>query len=213
MKRLAIIGSGDLGQQIAYQADNTGLYSNVGFFDDFEKTGTTKHGLPVLGGVEEIANTFAKGIFDELIMGIGYKHTVQRAAIFERFVDFVPFATIVHPASYIDKSVRLGKGVLIYPGCTLDMNVTIGDNVLINVGCVIAHDTTIHKHSFLSPGVTVAGFVQIGENVNLGIGTIVIDNITIAKNIRTGGGTTVIDNLAEPGLYVGVPAMLKKPAI
>jgi sugar O-acyltransferase (sialic acid O-acetyltransferase NeuD family) len=210
MKRLAIIGAGHLGQQIAYHAKQSGEYITSGFFDDFATVGTAVQGIEVLGNVEMIEQAYNTGMFDCLMVGIGYKHFPVRKALFERFSNIIPFASIIHPSAFVDKSCTIGKGAIIYPGCTLDMKVTIGDNVLINAGCTIAHDSTIGSHSFLSPGVSIAGFVSIKEMVSLGIGTVVIDNVEINRGVRTGAGAVVIRNLMEEGLYIGVPADFKK---
>lgn len=211
MKRLAIIGSGDLGNQIAYHALHDGHYIPVGFFDDNYEKGDIRHNLSVLGNVEQITTAFDEDVFDVLMIGIGYKHFDLRAALFNRFNHIIPFASVIHNSAYIDKSCKIGDGVFIYPGCVLDMNVVIANNVLINVGCVIAHDTSIGQHSFLSPSVKIAGFVIVEEKVSLGIGTTVIDNLKIGNGVRTAGGAVVIKNLEKPGLYAGIPAIFKKP--
>ena len=210
MQRLAIIGSGDLGQQIAYHAESDGHYRVVGFFDDFEVRGSIKQEAPVLGGLHDLMVSYQRGEFDVIMIGIGYKHFQKRRDLFNELVQQIPLGSVLHSSSYIDKSCQIGKGAFIYPGCVLDMNVVIGDNVLLNAGCVIAHDTVVGNHTFFSPAVKVAGFVEIGECVSLGIGTTVIDNIKIKSNVRTGGGTVVINNLEQPGLYVGVPGKLIK---
>lgn len=210
MKKLAIIGSGDLGQQIAWHARQTGCFEVVGFFDDFAQTGTIKHGVPILGPIGEINNSFEKNEFEEIILGIGYNHFETRSRLFEEWANRVPFATIIHPKATIDPSAKVGKGCVIYPGCIVDMLAEIKENVLLNVGCVIAHDSTVGKHSFLSPAVNVAGFVTIGECVSLGIGSVIIDRLNLCSNTRTGAGAVVIDSIEVPGLYVGVPAKIKK---
>lgn len=201
MKKLAIIGAGDLGQQIAYHATDSD-YQVVGFFDDFQAN--------VLGKITEVSDAFEKGLFDELMIGIGYKHMDVRADLFEKFYGSIPFAKIIHSSSYIDPSCQIGEGTFIYPGCTLDMNVVIGQNVSLNASCTIAHDSEVGSHTMLSPGVIVSGFVKIGQQINLGTGTKVIDNIEISKGVRTGAGAVVTENLVNPGLYVGVPARFKK---
>ncbi|MFM7730380.1 MAG: acetyltransferase [Flavobacteriales bacterium] len=211
MKKLAIIGSGDLGQQIAWHAKQTGRFEVVGFFDDFAQRGEIKHEVSVIGPTTEIGHAFEKGAFDEIIIAIGYHHFETRSRLFEEWKDRVPFATIIHPNAYVDSSANIGKGCVIYPGCTVDMLATLRENVLLNVGCVIAHDSLVGKHSFLSPAVKVAGFVTIGECVSLGIGTTIIDNLSLCSNTRTGAGAVVIDHIEIPGLYVGVPATFKKP--
>lgn len=211
MKRLAIIGAGDLGYQIAYHAITDKQHQPVGFFDDFKGRNIEVFGLPILGSINDVLVEFKAGIFDLIMIGIGYKHFDLRAELFDRFYGLIPFGSIVHSSSFVDKSCVIESGVFIYPGCTLDMNVSICHNVVINAGCVIAHDSKVGRHSFLSPSVNIAGFVEIGQKVNLGIGTTVIDNIIIGEYVRTGGGAVVTKNIELPGLYVGVPASFKKP--
>jgi sugar O-acyltransferase (sialic acid O-acetyltransferase NeuD family) len=211
LKRLAIIGSGDLGEQIAWHAASDNHYDVVGFFDDFAEKGSIRHGIPVLGKTENIPTAFTQGEFDELLLAIGYKHFAQRMRLFNVFKDVVPFGRLIHTSAYIDPSVFVGRGVVVYPGCVVDMKSRIEDNVLLNAGVVVAHDTVIGAHSFLSPAVKVAGFVRVGNCVSLGIGTAVVDNLLIEDGVRTGAGAVVIDNLTQPGLYVGVPARYKKP--
>jgi sugar O-acyltransferase (sialic acid O-acetyltransferase NeuD family) len=210
MKKLAIIGSGDLGQQIAYHARADQHYDVVGFFDDVHPKNVLRHGYPVLGRIDDVEELFRDKTFDVLMIGIGYKHLSFRMSLYAKLKGKIPFGTIIHSSSYVDCSARVGSGSIIYPGCTLDMNVTIADNVLLNVGCVIAHDTTIGESCFLSPGVNIAGFVRINNGVILGIGTTVIDNVEIETGVRTAGGAVVIDDLINPGLYVGIPAKYKK---
>jgi sugar O-acyltransferase (sialic acid O-acetyltransferase NeuD family) len=202
MKRLAIVGAGDLGQQIAHHATDSG-YSVVGFFDDFQHE--------VLGKLSEVETVFKQGDFDVLMIGIGYNHMKTRSELFNKFHGNIPFAQVIHSSAIIDPSCTIGEGVFIYPGCVLDMNVIVENNVLLNAGCVIAHDSHIHRNCMLSPGVIVSGFVKIHEKVNLGTGTKVIDNITISTMIRTGAGAVVTKDLEKKGLYVGVPALFKKP--
>jgi sugar O-acyltransferase (sialic acid O-acetyltransferase NeuD family) len=210
MQRLAIIGSSDLGQQIAHHAVADSHYLPVGFFDDFQAVGAMRHGLPVLGGVEDVLRLYRQGQFECLMIGIGYHHLGFKRQLYERFAGSVPFGTLVHSSCIVDPSAQVGEGSIVYPGGILDMNVAIGPNTLLNIGCRIAHDTRIGATCFLSPGVNVAGFVDVAGEVVLGIGTIVIDNIKIASGVRTAGGTVVTRHLADPGLYAGVPAVWKK---
>ena len=210
MKRLAIIGSGDLGEQIAWHAFRDGHYQIAGFYDDMAPVGLQKHGFDILGATADIESHFNKGVFDELMIGIGYKHFARRKELFDAFQGKLPFGRIVHSSAFVDPGAIIGEGVFIYPGCVIDMKSRIEDNALLNAGCIIAHDSVIGSNSFLSPAVKVAGFVKVGSCVNLGIGTVVIDNIHIADYVRTGGGAVVTKNLEQPGLYVGIPAAFKK---
>ncbi len=206
MKTLAIIGSGDLGKLIAYHATNDKHYQKIVFFDDFAKPNSVIENIPVLGKTENLIDHFKKGSFDEVMIGIGYKHMSVRKKLFNDLNKYIPFGKILHSSSYVDASDQIGAGCFILPGCTLDKHVVLKENVLLNTGCVISHDSVIGANSFLSPAVSIAGFVSIGENCVIGINSIVIDNISICEETQTGGGTVVIKNITQKGLYVGNPA-------
>lgn len=205
MKTLAIIGSGDLGKQIAHYAISDNHYSKVVFFDDFS-TEKTVVSHSVLGKTKDVIKCFELQQFDELLIGIGYKHLEVKKEFFDKFNNIIPFGKIIHSSSWIDSKAIIEAGCVIYPSCTIDANVVIKANSILNIGCTIAHDTIIESNCFLAPRVAVAGFVTIHDNCVLGINSTVIDNITIISNSQLGAATVVIKNIEKSGLYVGNPA-------
>lgn len=208
MKKVAIIGAGDLGRQLSILAPQTGNYVPVGFYDDFAQAGQKRHALPVLGTLSQISADFAAHTFDALIMGIGYAHFEFRKNTFESLSKKIPFATLIHPSCVIDSSAKIGEGAVLYGGCIVSMGAEIKENALLYDGCVVAHDSVVGKHSILSPRVTLSGFSCIGECVNLGTGTILVDRIQITDHARTGAGAVVVKSINLPGLYLGCPAKL-----
>ncbi len=208
---LGIIGAGDLGQQIAYLALKLDCqFKEVVFFDD-TKIGQVLTFGKVIGGLNDIEQKFQEGVFQQVIIGIGYNHMQFRKSIFEKFVGIIPFANVIHPSALIDESVKLGEGIVVYAGSIIDAQSIIQNNVLLNVGVTIAHDTIVGNHCFFGPRVAVAGFVKIDECCIFGINSTIIDNLTIEKNIRIGAGAVVTKHLIQSGTYVGVPAnYLKK---
>lgn len=210
MKRIGIIGAGDLGVQLAHHAGATSDLRAIGFFDDYLASGSVVSGLPVLGGIGDVLDHFSRGVFDELLIAIGYKHISFRSEVYGRFNGKIPFARLIHPQAWVDPTSVIELGAVVYPGCIVDMHSTVGANTVLNVGCVIAHHSVIGPGCFLSPSVKIAGFVRVAAESILGIGTVVIDNISICSGVRTGAGAVVTDDITEPGLYVGVPAKFKK---
>jgi sugar O-acyltransferase (sialic acid O-acetyltransferase NeuD family) len=210
MKRLAIIGSGDLGHLIAYHAKNDSKMEVVGFFDDFQKEKSTVHGIPILGKIQNITESFENNLFDCLINGVGYKHMSFRKEIFNQFFNIIPFANIIHSSAIIDPSVKMGSGVFVLPGCVLDQNTELGNNTLLNTSVTIAHDSKIGDHCFLSPRVAIAGKVRINESCIVGINSTIIDHVTVVSNTQIAGGAVIIKDISQPGLYAGVPAKWKK---
>ncbi len=203
-KVLGIIGAGDLGKQIAYYATEDNHYTEVIFFDDFTAE-TKKYGFRVIGGNDKVLGAFEQGLFDELIIAIGYKHLNIKKQLFNKYLGKVPFGKIIHSSSWVDNSAKIGDGVVIYPKNSIDANVVISANSILNIACTIAHDTTIGRHCFLSPRVAVAGFVNVEEQTIIGINSTIIDNIIITQQTQIGGGTVVIKNIEKAGLYVGNP--------
>jgi sugar O-acyltransferase (sialic acid O-acetyltransferase NeuD family) len=204
MKTLAIIGAGDLGQQISHYALSDNHYDKVVFFDDYTNMTEIK-GCLILGKTINIKEEFEKKTFDELIIGIGYKHLIVRKEFFERFENKIPFGKIIHSSSWLDKTAKVEDGCVVYPGCIIDANATVKSNTILNVGCTVSHDTVIGKHCFLSPRVALAGFINVEEMCILGINSTIIDNIHIVSRTQIGGGTVVVNNINKTGLYVGNP--------
>lgn len=203
-KTLAIIGSGHLGQQIAHFALSDNHYDKVVFFDDFS-TEKEVNGIEIIGNSNDIISEFEKKSFDEILIGIGYKHLDKRKELFERFSTKIPFGKIIHSSTWIDKTATVFDGCVIYPSCCIDAHSVIEANTILNVACTVAHDTIIGKHCFLSPRVALAGFIKINEQCILGINSTIIDNIIIVSKTQIGGGTVVTKNIEKSGLYVGNP--------
>ena len=182
----------------------------LGFVDDFCKDDKVD-GFPILGKVKDVQMLKDKNIFTHVILGIGYKHSLYKKDLFINLKEKkILFASIISKGTYIDKSVKIGEGSFILPGVTLDKDVVVGDNNVINTGVVIAHDSEVCNHCFLGPRVTLAGFIKIEDMCFLGIGTIVIDNITLCESTKTGGGAVITKSTFEKGLYLGIPAKIKK---
>lgn len=202
--RIAIIGAGDLGQQIFHLATKNG-YQIVGFFDDYCNELIINE-IPVLGGLKSIYKEANK--YDSVVIAIGYKHMDIRCSLYaELKLHRVKFATIIDKTAMIDPTVKIGEGSVIATGVVLDKGVVVEENVFINLACCVAHDTIIGAHSFLAPRVAIAGFTHIGQFSFLGINSTIIDNLCLPSNLRLGAGAVVISNLKGAGLYIGVPAI------
>jgi len=208
MKRLAVIGAGDLGRLIAHYAALSGQFTLAGFFDDFLAPGERVESTIVCGPIQHIERIYAERQFDEIIIGVGYKHFGVRKQLYERLSKKVPFAKVIHPSSYVDQTCRVGSGTVILPGCVLDRNVVVADNVFLNVGCAAAHDTTIGAHSFLGPRVSIAGASNVKECCFLGVGATITNHVSLCTGAIIGAGAVVVKDVTQPGKYVGCPAKL-----
>lgn len=208
MKKIVIVGAGDLGKQICHYIQDIKNLKVIGFLDDFANKGhQVMDGIQVIGKVTEIEELHKAHAFDEVVIGIGYKHLELRKILFNSLKEKgLTFSKIIHPTSYIDRDAIIEEGAVLFPNCHIDKGSRISSNSLLNIGCSVAHDSTVGPNSFLGPRVNFAGFIKAQGMNFFGIGTIVIDNVVIAEGVKTGGGTVVVKNLDSSGLYVGVPA-------
>lgn len=186
-KRTAIIGAGELGEQIARLGIKNG-YNIVGFFDDYTKEKKFLN-LPVFGSINQIESNNDK--FDNLIIAIGYNHFDVRQSLFLELSKRYAFATIIDNSAQIDPSANISAGCVIYPSVVIDKQVAIQENVLLNVGCNICHNSKVGSHSYIAPAVNIAGFVNIGEQAFLGIGCTITDHVTIASKSIIGAQSLV----------------------
>jgi len=207
MKRLAIIGAGELGLQILNLSLSNPKLSVVGFFDDTIEVETTIiYDYKVIGTTNNIQTFFNSGIFDCLIIAIGYNHMIARKTLYSKYSQIIPFETIIHSSCIIDSSAKIGKGTVLYPGSIIDKNVVIEDNVLLNLNVVIAHNSIIGSHCYFAPSVTLSGFVHIDECNFIGTGSIIKDNLKICSHNIFGVGSVIVKDVVEQGIYYGNPA-------
>lgn len=204
-RKIAIIGSGDLGKSIAHYA-NENEFIVSGYYDDFQKEKSVA-GIPILGRLDKIEEDYKSNLFDALVCAIGYYHFDFREHVFNKYHHElgIPFATIIDKTCHVDSTAIIGDGVVMFPTALVDKGCVIEDNVLLNVGVTVAHDSTVKCHSFLSPRVAMAGFSTIGRRCMIGINSTIIDGIQVCDDVRVGGGNLVIRSIEKPGLYVGSP--------
>lgn len=206
-ERIAIIGAGELGRQIAHLAAKND-YRIVGFFDDYCKESAV-YGISLLGEVKDVYKMHSS--YDSVVIAIGYKHLNIRRNLYDELNEKgIRLATIIDKTANIDPTAKIGAGSIVMANVLIDKEAIVGNNVFIYYGSILAHNSIVHDHSFISVRVSLAGFSTVGECSFLGIATTVIDNVDLCPNVITGGGTVVVDNLIHPGVYVGVPARLLK---
>jgi sugar O-acyltransferase (sialic acid O-acetyltransferase NeuD family) len=207
LPRVAIVGGSRLGRLIAHYVDETGQLTVVGFFDNNIPKGTvTEHGV-ILDNTQEIRRMHADGLFDGLMIGVGYVNQHWRERFFEEYQD-LPRPSLIHPTAYVNPSAHIGAGVVVLPGVIVDANCSIEDNVFLNPGAIVAHDSTIGAHTFVGPGAMVSGFATVGKNCFLGLGAKVINDVALCDGCQLGAGAVVTKSLETSGVYAGVPARL-----
>ena len=210
MKRLALIGSKDLAEQIQNYVARTGTYSVVGFFDDYVESGTIIRGLPILGKISDAEKKYSEGFFDYVFFAAGYNNFSFREKVFSSLSEHIPFANIIDPSVSFGQNTKVGKGIYIGPDSIIGDNTIIGDNVFIHGNTIIAHDNVIGNHTYISGRVDTAGFCCIGERNFVGIKVLFSDHVKTCNDVWIGLGCIVAKDIKEPGKYMSPSAKLYK---
>jgi sugar O-acyltransferase (sialic acid O-acetyltransferase NeuD family) len=197
---LAILGAGELGQQIAHFALSDGHYDKVVFYDDINQS------TVILGNTDKAIEDYKKGLFDEILIGIGYNHLAVRQEKYLLLKNQIPFGKIIHTSCFVDKTAVIEEGVVLYPRTVLDKKVHIKANTILNLSVTVSHDTTIGESCFVAPSVAIAGFCKIDNQVFIGINSTIVDNLNLTKNSVIGAGSVLTKNTTESGIYFGNPA-------
>lgn len=206
--RIAIVGYGALGKQIAHMLSVSYPNHEFHIFDDIAHQSKSAHyTYPFSECLDE------KYSEHEFYIGLGYKHLNKKLSIIESLLKLgrqVP--SMIHASSYRDLSSKVSQGAVVYPMCNLDQGSLIGKGSIINNSVVISHDCEIGDGCYLSPGCVLAGQVKIGSCVFLGAGVLVANGVTIGSNAVVGIGTVVTSDVPSGASVIGNPMrLLKKP--
>lgn len=108
------------------------------------------------------------------------------------------FATLLHPAAWVDRDVLLGEGVQVMAGVVIQAGSSIGESCIVNTNASIDHDCFLSKHIHVAPGATICGGVKIEEDAFIGAGATIIQGLTIGARAVVGAGAVVIRDV-KPG--------------
>lgn len=211
-KRLIIIGAGSVGGYLAYNLQQLGDYTLLGFLDDDpQKIHAQAFGLPVLGPVADL-DTFLSPEPVSVVIGIADPGIRKQIAenLNNRGIDMPNF---ISPNSWISRQVRLGKGVIVYPGVCINYGCQVGDFSLLNMNCTLGHNCQLSAYTTLAPGVNLAGFTQVETGAELGIGACTRQNIIIGSGAHVGGQAMVTRHIPPAVKVKGVPARIYESAL
>lgn len=206
MKKIAIIGAGGFGKEVAFLLERIGTWEIIGFFDD---SGLTEdiYGYKVLGDIASLASYNS-----ELSVVCAIGNALTRKEIISKLEinKNLDFPTVIDPSVIYGQGITLGKGNIICAGTILTVDIVLGDFNIINLSSTVGHDVKIGSFNTIYPSVNVSGFIETGDFVEIGTGTQAIQNLTIGENAIIGAGSVVIRNIPANTVSVGSPAKVIK---
>lgn len=206
MKKLAIIGAGGFGREVACIIDKLAEWDLTGFYDDGVEAGTdTGYGL-VIGSISEL-NDVQEPI--DVVLAIGNPEISKQ--IEARITNpHVSFPNIIDSDAYFyDRdSLKMGKGNIIGPNASVSCNVTLGDFNVLNVFSQVGHDVVLGNHNVVMPSVNLSGSVVIGDGNLFGVKSTVIQGIKIGNKVTLAPNSVLTRNAKDEKTYLGNPAKI-----
>lgn len=191
-KKIYIYGAGGHGLVCADVAFDMG-YEEVIFLDDYK-------GLAFNKELEKFDIFIAIGT-NEIREKISQK--VEQCGF--NIVNLIHKSAIISPSAKIAKS-----GVLIMPRVVVNAGACIGRGAILNSACVVEHECEIGDFSHISVGAKCAGNVKVGKLCLMGINSAILPNLSLCDESILAGGALLARDAREKGVYVGVPARLRK---
>jgi acetyltransferase EpsM len=190
--KIIIYGGGGHAKALIDLIRAVGVYQLAGIVDDGIPAGTAVLDVPVLGGEEQLAALFARGIRMAVNAVGGIGRPQVRAKVFETIAQAgFTCPSLVHPSAWVEPSARLEAGVQVLAKSYISSDAAIGFGSLINAGVVVSHDCILGKIVNLSPGAMLAGGVVLEDFVQVGMAATINLNIRIGQGARIGNGATV----------------------
>jgi sugar O-acyltransferase (sialic acid O-acetyltransferase NeuD family) len=176
----------------------SGWHVAATYDDDPAKHGQQILGVPICGPIAEIDPQRATNAI--IALGDG----ALRRSLASHFQ--FNWITVVHPAAWVDPSVRLGPGTVVCAGAVIQPECRIGQHAIVNTQAGVDHDCRIGNFAHIGPGAQLAGGVNVGAESLIGAGATIIPRICVGARTTVGAGATVVEDLPDNVVAVGCPA-------
>ena len=200
INRLIIIGASGHGKVVADIAKLCG-YTDIVFLDN-DQTIKQCNDYRVLG-----PDTMSAELEGDIFIAVG--NAEVRKNLMGRNTGR-NFPVLIHPSAVIAEGTKIGAGSVVMAGAVINPGVRIGRGVIINTSSSVDHDCIIGDYCHISVGAHLCGTVKVGAKVWIGAGATVSNNVNICEECTMGAGSVVVSDIDESGIYVGVPARMKR---
>ena len=202
-----IIGAGGHGKVVLDILRAGQRYNPIGFIDaDPALAGASVHGVPVIGGINQLSKLRQKKI-QHAIIAIGDNRARRRYATILTEHGF-ELISAIHPTASISATATLGRSVVVAAGAVICTDARVEDCGIVNTSAVVDHECEIGEAAHVCPGALLAGRVRVGEEAFIGLGAKVIQCLSIGGHSTVGAGAVVIEDLPPRCTAVGVPARI-----
>tara|TARA_Y100000590_G_scaffold266901_1_gene299740 strand:- start:22265 stop:22990 length:726 start_codon:yes stop_codon:yes gene_type:complete len=178
-------------------------------FDPFSQRASFKTKAKFSNKDDELKNFIKKSKF--FVVCIGNHHGKARYMISKNLekLNLNPL-NLVNKFSYIDKSSKIGKGLLAMPNSVVHCYSTIGDYCILNTSSIVEHECSIGNGVHIMSGASISGKVKLGDYVTIGANATILPGIKISEGAFIGAGAVVTKDVKKNQIVAGIPAKFIK---
>ena len=115
------------------------------------------------------------------------------------------FINLISNLAKVDRTAKIGRGVIIFPFSHIGANAVIGDFCLMNLSTIVGHDSNLGQFSELTPFSVLGGTVITGEECYFGMHSTVANKVTLGNRVVISQGSVTQKNQPDDVLILGVP--------
>ena len=161
-------------------------------------------GLPVLGGVEVVAEHPDAQLL--ICVTAGTTRARLAARLREHGVDDERYAFAVHPSVDVPRNCRIANGSLVFAGVVLTSDVTIARHVVVMPNVSFSHGNRVQSFATVGAGVALGAGARIGEEATIGMGASIRERSRIGRRGVLVMGSALLRDLPPGETWIGVPA-------
>jgi acetyltransferase-like isoleucine patch superfamily enzyme len=170
--------------------------------DDPAKQGSALLGVPIAGGVSELAHAEPG---DELVNLV--TRSCARRDVFQRKLSVyaVPSASLVHPTVDTD-GATLAPGTTVYAGATIGPESIVDSGSVVFMGAVVGHEAWVGSGCVVAANAVLNARVRLGDRVYVGSNATVVPEVTVGADATIAVGSAVLGDIPAGVTAMGIPA-------
>ncbi|TPW14346.1 MAG: hexapeptide repeat-containing transferase [Acidimicrobiaceae bacterium] len=173
--------------------------------DDPAKHGTTRLGLPIVGGFERLQE--ADPSTDEVV-NLVTRTTAGRASAREKIAAHgIAFASLVHPGVDL-LGAELEDDVTVYANSCIGAESKLARSCVVLVGAVVGHGTHVSEGCIIAPNAVINARVSLGDQVYVGSNASILPDLRIGAGATIAANTLVVGDVPAGATALGVPATI-----
>jgi sugar O-acyltransferase (sialic acid O-acetyltransferase NeuD family) len=196
---LLLVSASGLARETAVAAVALGFLE-----DDSAQWGTSREGVPVLGGLDLVAEHPDAGVL--ICTGKGRVRATIAGRLAALGLDDSRYATVVHPSVTVPDGCTVGAGSILLANTVLTTAVTVGRHCVVMPQVTLTHDNVLADYVTIAAGVSLGGWTQVGEYSYLGMNASVRERVSLATDVTIGMGAVVLRDAPPGSILVGNPA-------